>query len=355
MGERARVESVDALKKFRAALCKFAELVTVGLDDSEADVNRTGFWIKQEQLAYWKTQGQKRAELYTRAKSALSRKKNMKTALGGRFSCVDEEKALAAAERQLEEARQKLANVQRWSRQFDEESFTYQAVAQGMRVAVESDIPNALAKLDNMIAALEAYAAPAPVEVGSEAPGIAGAGMGGLDAGESMARGIPWETADAPAYRALRSRTPSQAIRDATTLVRLDQVPRPQRELRSSAEARGTVRVVVTELGAAHAPVGREDRIVMASGAAECERVYLERVAGAPAGDSGWYLGPANDVEVGSYFATRAENLLNERPELGPILELPAGYLVVLDGPLVAAVLDPADRLVWRAAAMDLD
>ena len=158
MGQFVRVESFAALQKFRTALCKCAERLAVGLDEADAELQRVDAWVKHDQAAYWKREGAKRAELYQRAKSDLARKKLQKTALGNRYSCVDEQKALARAERQLDEAKQKAANVRRWSRLLDEESFTYKAVAQGLGQAVALDLPNALAQLDNMLTALEAYA-----------------------------------------------------------------------------------------------------------------------------------------------------------------------------------------------------
>jgi len=62
------------------------------------------------------------------------------------------------AKKRLAEAEQKLSNVHRWSGRVDEEIFTYQAVASGMQQALTVDIPTALAKLDAMLASLEAYA-----------------------------------------------------------------------------------------------------------------------------------------------------------------------------------------------------
>jgi hypothetical protein len=45
MSGQARVESVDALKKFRAALCKFAETAAVGLDEAQTEIQRTRHWV----------------------------------------------------------------------------------------------------------------------------------------------------------------------------------------------------------------------------------------------------------------------------------------------------------------------
>jgi len=158
MRDFARVDSIDALKDFRVSLCKFADAIKVGLDEAESEIDRTAIWLKQDQYIHWKRQVRKYQELLTRARIELNRKQQQKTPLGGRYSCVDEKKALAAAKRRFEEAEQKFANVRRWTRQLEQETFAYKGVAQGLIQVVDADVPNALAQLDNMIAALESYA-----------------------------------------------------------------------------------------------------------------------------------------------------------------------------------------------------
>jgi hypothetical protein len=157
MSEFARVESVEALKDFRVTLCKVAEEIGVGLEEADGEIQRTIIWLKQEQHTYWKGEVRKRGELMTRAKLELKRKQEQKTPLGGRYSCVDEKKALAVAQRRFEEAEQKLANVRRWSRQLEEEAFSYQGGIRSLSQMISSGIPNGLAQLDNMIVSLESY------------------------------------------------------------------------------------------------------------------------------------------------------------------------------------------------------
>lgn len=169
MRDFARVDSIDALKDFRVSLCKFADTVKVGLDEADHEIDRTALWLKQDQSSYWKSQVRKYQELVTRAKIELNRKQQQKTPLGGRYSCVDEKKALAVAQRHYDEAVQKVANVRRWIRQFDQETFDYRGAIQGLISMLDGDLPNALALLDNMITALEAYASSGPV---SEQPSV---------------------------------------------------------------------------------------------------------------------------------------------------------------------------------------
>jgi hypothetical protein len=347
VSELARVDSVDALKKFRAKLCKFAEIVGIALDEADTDVQRTEQWITHEQSAHWKRQLERRSELVTRAKSALNRKKLQKTALGTRPSCVEEEKALAAAQRQLDEARDKAANVRRWSRMFHEETFAHQAMVQGLSVAVSTEVPGALAQLDNMIEAIEAYAtSTAPTQQRSVAP----------EAGEEFpvgSPGVPSVARDAPPapdqavqrYAGLRRRTPAQQVRDQAALVDDSGLDALRFQLDQA------TREVLRTLAVERVPVDPDDSIVVARGLSPEARVYLERRESAQAGASGWYLGFADENTAQECQAARVADLLATSPDLESVLELPAGSLVVLDGPVFVAALDGQDRpLVPRSA-----
>lgn len=161
MGNQASVESFEALCSLRMALSKFADHAAGVLYAAEADLQRGRTWVKTEQVNHWQAEGRKRAELLIRAKLALKEKKLTPTPLGGRQSTVEEEKALKLATRRMEEAEQKAINVKQWGRRIDEEAHNFQGWAAGMKRAVTAEIPAAIAKLDNMLAALEAYAMPA--------------------------------------------------------------------------------------------------------------------------------------------------------------------------------------------------
>jgi hypothetical protein len=349
VSERARVDSVDALKKFRAKLCKFAELVGIALDEAETDVQRAEQWITHEQSAYWKRQVQRRSELYTRAKSALTRKKLQKTALGGKASCVEEEKALAAAQRQLDEAKQKAENTRRWSRKFHEETFAHQAMVHGLSLAVSTEVPTALAQLDNMIEAIEAYAtSTTPTQQRSVAP----------EAGEeiparptelvSMARDVP-EAPElaAEAYAHLRNRTPPQELRDEAVLVDANDLESIPLELDDAA------RDVLGNLAVQRVDVNPDDQIVLVKGLSPGMRVYLERIESESPGNSGWYVGFTDDTEVQEHEAIRIADLLAANPDLEAMLELPAGTLIVLSGTALEAVIDQHNQPLWPSNATE--
>lgn len=153
----ASVESIDALRDFRARFCKLAEQAQAALLEAEGELTRTGDWLTHSQTLHWKNQLRIRGEELTRARSALNRKKNERSPTGARQSCVEEEKAFKKAQARLEEAQRKDAATKRWVRQLEQTAFTYRPVAQALLTTVEADVPRALVRVDQMIDALAAY------------------------------------------------------------------------------------------------------------------------------------------------------------------------------------------------------
>lgn len=187
MAQAARVDSIEVLKTFKASLLKFAESVRNGLGSAECDIRRADQWLRQEQRGYWKGMIRKRTESVTRAKSDLNQKKLYESPLGGRQSCIEEEKALAVAKKRLEEAEQKAASVRVWIAKLEQEAILYKGQIQAIGRSLDVDVPNAVALLDSLLLSLEAYAAPSkPRGTGRDAAREA--------AGEpatSMSRGSP--------------------------------------------------------------------------------------------------------------------------------------------------------------------
>ena len=91
------------------------------------------------------------------------------------------------------------------------------------------------------------------------------------------------------------------------------------------------------------------EKIVFARGALQESRIYLERAAGSPADDSGWYIGPVEKMDSTSIdlAACRVSDLLRLRRPLMSVLAVPPGYLVVFDGDAIDAVLNGNDVDVW--------
>ncbi len=166
MSQEARVNSVLVLKQLRASLGTFAETAATALEEASTEVQHTRQWLAEDRYRHWKREVQTRTERFVRAKSALKQKQVFDRTLGGTpSSCVDEKKALKIAEARLREAEHKLSRVKAWSLQIEKELSDYRGATQRLISALEVEIPNARAKLNNMIDSLEAYLALAPPEM----------------------------------------------------------------------------------------------------------------------------------------------------------------------------------------------
>jgi hypothetical protein len=166
MSQEARISSVLVLKELRASLATFASAASMALEEAGANVQHTRRWLTEDRYRYWRTQVQVRSERLARAHIALKQKEVFDRTLAGTpTSCVDERKALKAAQGQLREAEHKLGRVRAWSQQIEKELSNYRGAIHRLVRAIEVDIPNARAKLDKMIDSLEAYLALAPPEM----------------------------------------------------------------------------------------------------------------------------------------------------------------------------------------------
>lgn len=165
MSQSARVDSIAALKRFRASLIQFSQVAAIALEEVEMEIQRTRTWLEQEQHRAWQIRVRDRADVYTQAKRALNQRRVLERAVqGSTSSCVDERKALKVAEQRLREAEHRLLRVRSWIRQTEREMHEYEGRTKGLATAIQVEIPNALAGLDRMVDSLEAYVALAPPE-----------------------------------------------------------------------------------------------------------------------------------------------------------------------------------------------
>ena len=165
MNPFARVDSIAALKQFRASLCQFAQTAAAAVEEVGMDVQGTHTWLQQDQYRHWKARVQDRSEVYTRAKLALQQRQLFERSVQGvPSSCVDERKALQAAEQKFRDAQQRFSRVRSWILQMDRELNDYKGRVKGLAAAVQVEIPNAVACLDRMVDSLEAYVALTPPE-----------------------------------------------------------------------------------------------------------------------------------------------------------------------------------------------
>jgi hypothetical protein len=97
-----------------------------------------------------------------------------------------------------------------------------------------------------------------------------------------------------------------------------------------------------------------EAKVVLAPDALTANRVYIERLDPAGEGDSGWYLGSADEnaeaVDPAKLIAVRLADLLAARTDFTDLLGLPNSTLVILDAGGPAAIFDALGLDIWALA-----
>ena len=156
MGQSANVTSLDAMRRIKVALIRFAEDAANALGSLQQEVYRAIDWLEHDRPHYWRAQVRKSYERVAEARVQLERAR-MRDVAGHRPSCYDEKKALALAKQRLEFTQEKVEAVRRWAVVVREEADEYRGRLGGLERCIETDIPRTLAMLERSIAALEAY------------------------------------------------------------------------------------------------------------------------------------------------------------------------------------------------------
>jgi hypothetical protein len=333
MGEAARVHSIDALKTFKVYLIKFAEVAGAALGDAESEMRRTLSWLEMEQNTFWQQQVRKRGEAVMKCKEAVRHKKLFKDAGGGRQSVVDEERALAAAQRRLEEAEQKVNAVRSHTRKLQREIQMFKGGIQRFSTSVHADIPRACNRLENMVRSLEQYLNLTISDA--------------FEKTESLGSFSRAPVAGAALTNDLRKLTPTPEVRAAAVQEEMTTVPWAVGPV-PPVEQKRLLNLVTMQVAGATVP--GDSRLVIGKGTFESVRIYLERVEPTGDGDTGWYLGPATDKAINACFSVRIGDLLAVRPDLKNLLTLQKGALVVIGGAGVEGIFDSQGEDHWAAA-----
>ena len=156
MTRTAQVRSLDALPRLAAALQAFATEVSISLDDLGMQIQRAVQWVQYDQKEYWTQQYRRAQEDVTEARINLERRKMFRVG-DQEPSCHEEKKALEAAKRRVELARQKIEAVKRWTRLLEHESMDCRSGVAPLAGWAQADVPRATSLLKHLGVALEAY------------------------------------------------------------------------------------------------------------------------------------------------------------------------------------------------------
>lgn len=157
----ANVRDIEAIRKFRASLLKFADELDKALQAMFLEVQHGLEWIEHDRPHYWTLQTRKAFDFVASTRTALTTCQ-MRTVAGRRPSCIEEKVAYDKAKRRLEHCQEQGERIKRWVVKIHHDCDEFHGRLSRLRRLLESDIPGAVALLERTIASLEAYAEIAP-------------------------------------------------------------------------------------------------------------------------------------------------------------------------------------------------
>jgi len=157
MSTQADVKSIDTLAFIKAALATFGHDSAQALGEVEIQSQRIVDWICVEQAAFWKTEVRKAADGVNQAQKDLEHCRTYKKVGDNQPACVEEKKALEKARQRLDRAEQKQEAVRRWTPVVRQQSQEAGVRLTRFREVIDLDCPKALARLERMLRALDAY------------------------------------------------------------------------------------------------------------------------------------------------------------------------------------------------------
>ena len=154
MADRARVTSVEAIEAFRARLIIFLTKARPTLEEVSNEVVRTRQWLQNDQRRFWETELRTRAKKYERAQAELL------SATMSRLqqATAAQQMAVRKARDAMREAEEKLSLLKKWDRELDNRSEPLLKLVNQLHDYLVTDMPRAVAFLNQVLRALEAYA-----------------------------------------------------------------------------------------------------------------------------------------------------------------------------------------------------
>ena len=203
MSNQADVKSLDTLAFVKAALASFAHESGQALGEVELEGRRGVEYVTMDRAAHWKSEVRRAGDAVNKAIKDLEHCRAFKKVGDNTPSCVEEKKNLDKARKRLEYAERKEALVRRWKPVVEQQFRETCVRLVHFREVIDVNCPKAMAVLERMLRALDAY---------RETSGPADAVAAGSGQSVSMAR----STDDAPATPAEGTTAPPSPGAGAT-------------------------------------------------------------------------------------------------------------------------------------------
>jgi uncharacterized coiled-coil protein SlyX len=154
MAEQANVSSIDALESFRSELIHYVEKARAALEDAEGEVRRARTWLDTDRTNHWVRQLKERIKKFDQSEAEL---------YNAKITRPDENHAIlkmavVKAQRNIEEAEEKLRVLKHWRMQFDNRATPLLKRLDPAHFMVSTHLPKGIHTLGETIKILQAYA-----------------------------------------------------------------------------------------------------------------------------------------------------------------------------------------------------
>jgi hypothetical protein len=156
MPESANVKSIDAVKRFHAAVVQFQEEARLCVSALEMQLLRILGWLERDRPGFWKREIEVCYREMGEARVRLHQCRMRKYA-DYKPTCFEEKKDLEKAKRDLEFAQKQIPVVKYWNVNAQQEANEYHGRASQLTQTLERDVPQLLALLHQAVDRLEAY------------------------------------------------------------------------------------------------------------------------------------------------------------------------------------------------------
>ncbi len=156
MPSPAQVRSVASIETFRNALIRFQERAQGALENLSGELHRSSDWLQYDRPAYWKVQLRLAENELQQAQIDLERCLIFPIA-GERPTCRKERAVLKKIQVRVDYCREKQQRVRHWQREFQHEQLEYEGRVGQFRRLLETELPLAKNKLEQILRRLDEY------------------------------------------------------------------------------------------------------------------------------------------------------------------------------------------------------
>jgi hypothetical protein len=158
MAEQAQITSVEAIEAFRAQLVVYLAQMRPVLDEVTSEVVRTQSWLEDDRRRFWQQEFRVRSRKLEDARQELFTASMSKMGEGTSF----QQMAVQRAQRDLRLVEEKLVILKKWDRELENKTSPLVKQMEQLHAFLGVEMQKAVAYLDQVIRALDAYRSVAP-------------------------------------------------------------------------------------------------------------------------------------------------------------------------------------------------